>query len=75
MSQPKRTRGDRVRILHSIYKGHPSRMAGGTGTITRADAGAGQLDAIYVVALDNDSDLTPEDAHWTFEESELEPLT
>jgi hypothetical protein len=58
--------GDRVRIVSSSYTEHPSRKAGGTGTIDKVLDGE-----LSHVLVDND----PDGSAWAFWVSELEPLT
>ena len=58
--------GDRVRIVNSRFVEHPSRMAGGTGTVERVTY------ELFHVRVDNDPHLY--DGTWSFYQSDLEPL-
>lgn len=57
-------KGDRVEILSSVYQEHPSRMAGGTGTVVEVD------DDFIMVCVDGCPTTDTFDA-WTFYDNEL----
>lgn len=60
--------GDRVRIVKSYFTEDPSRMAGGTGTVVKADNFGADL------RVDNDPGDYGEDMKWTFPVEHLEKI-